>query len=405
MQKSEFVFNDMTPELQAYIDHEENYLKSYTKSGKDKDFYKKYKEKSEELLKSVQDGLLVEYKQARKAWMCRDEIKTNEKCYESPSKKYKLVITWHKTGENSWNYTKGKIYKNDELITEILRNYSSFPFLFIEGHQKGDFLVCGEDYQGQTIVELSTGKYRSNSSNGADEGYGFCWAEYKFDEKSNILTVCGCHWACPYEFRFFDFSDPMSGWQEIELDETVNEAIYEDNEWPLIDGETIKTFNTNEENDENDEQTKQSIKTFKRENNKLILIDEWMSDSEKERRKHLEKTNHEFEFWKNEFRSSDPLYLVYKSKLKEKWLNPSGHESIGITYDGWCQNFKKQERRWCRRIHEDEHNTFDLEWAVESGPVKLVVYKDGKHIEDKFFDHTPDGINKAFDSAQLIIRG
>ena len=27
----------------------------------------------------------------------------------------------------------------------------------------------------------------------------------------HTLAVDGCHWACPYEYRFFDFTDPARG--------------------------------------------------------------------------------------------------------------------------------------------------------------------------------------------------
>ena len=138
----------------------------------------------------------------------------------SPDGKYKLVVTSYTTGKGYWNYTQGLVYQvgENKPIFEVRRNYHGFPFQWIDGHTNGhQYLVCGEDYQGQTVLELDTGKRRDFMPSQADYGCGFCWVDYKFDAPSLILTVCGCHWACPYEYRLYDFSDPMNGWPGIEI--------------------------------------------------------------------------------------------------------------------------------------------------------------------------------------------
>ena len=65
--------------------------------------------------------------------------------------------------------------------------------------------------------------------------------------------------------------------------------------------------------------------------------------------------------------------------------------------------FKEQEQRWCRRIIQKNDYTVDLEWAVKTGPIKLVVFKGGKHLEDKFFPHYVEGMNEAFSYAKFLI--
>src|SRR5208337_3536652 len=77
----------------------------------------------------------------------------------SPSGKYKLIISRFKTKSGGWNYSQGKLFltSTNEEIATIKRNYSSFPYLWIENHKNGhDYFVGGEDYQGQTVVELDT---------------------------------------------------------------------------------------------------------------------------------------------------------------------------------------------------------------------------------------------------------
>jgi len=78
---------------------------------------------------------------------------SRRKEYLSPSGKYKLVLTPFKTQEGCWSYTQGLVYEGDRLITEVQRDYSSFPFAWIDPHVNGgSYLICGENYQGQTVI-------------------------------------------------------------------------------------------------------------------------------------------------------------------------------------------------------------------------------------------------------------
>jgi hypothetical protein len=396
----EFMFNGMTPELKDYLECR----KDLTLDTEVK------QEKLNILISLLPQGLLDAYEKAQKIWMCRDvTAKEAPKITTSPSGKYQLHLTWHGTKPSSWSYTKGKVYEGERLIEEICRNYSSFPFLFVENHPKGDFLICGADYQGQTVVELKSGKRRDSLSDGTDKGFGFCWSEYKFDEKSSILVVDGCIWACPYEFRFFDFSDPIErGWPEIEIED----CIYTDKKLPEIseDG-TLKCFKASDDEEDSSPEEIRSIKTFRREGLKFILVDEWKSDEEIENERKREENEKAYETWKTNFKANDPLYTTYKARLDDpKGLKISDHESIGQCYEGWCPDFfspkeGKLERRWCRRIHEGKSKgyTIDLEWGMETGPIKLIIYKDGNNHKDEFFPHSTQGMNAAFDQAQTLI--
>ena len=76
-----------------------------------------------------------------------DENKESREGYESDAGKYILKVISYKTGKGTWNYTKGIIMRADENIGEIKRNYSSFPFKFVEEHDNShDYLIAGEDY-------------------------------------------------------------------------------------------------------------------------------------------------------------------------------------------------------------------------------------------------------------------
>lgn len=137
----------------------------------------------------------------------------------SPSGRYRLVVTSYGTQPGAWSYTRGEVYRVSDgtLLADVKRNYSSFPAVWVEDHPTGhDFLVTGEDYQGQTILDLTTGQRRDYLPETAEKGHGFCWVIVKPSPDKTLLVVNGCYWACPYEYKFFDFSDPIGkGWSEI----------------------------------------------------------------------------------------------------------------------------------------------------------------------------------------------
>lgn len=419
--EEEFDFPETTPELQALLDHRDQ------RGGS---IYGEWREKWDALQAKVQKGLYELYCRKRKEWMCRDSTQTGEPRIIKAGR-YELHISRHSTGKNTWNYSKGRIYRDGQLIETVYRNYGAFPHLFIEQHQNGhDYLLCGEDYQGQTVIELDTGRRRDSMSNGSEKGHGFCWADYRYDKVSSIITVDGCYWACPYEYKFFDFSDPMErGWPEIEceggyIDTDVSEK--EGGKWPEISGDTIKCYHHSDDDDEEydpaieDDPEVQvirdgnggepyivrltSIQTFKREGSKLVLQDEWVSDKEQQRRQEQEEANQRYEAWMADFKANDPLYLAYAELVKDDALSPQDYYSRGITHKDWCPGFTEHETRWCRRVVTKKPWSIDLEWAVKTGPVKLVVYKDGKHVEDKFWmEHSVESMRQAFAYAKSLV--
>ncbi|WP_437737405.1 hypothetical protein [Sorangium sp. So ce1335] len=326
----------------------------------------------------------------------------------SPTGKYRLVVSSYSTGKGTWDYTQGEVYRTGaaDPIAVVQRNFGLFPFLFVEAHPNGhDYLVCGEDYQGQTVVELDTGKRRDHLPDEAREGVGFCWVDMRFVPSAAMLVVEGCIWACPYEFRFFDFSDPMSGWPEIEADT----AIDADRRPPAFNADaTIVCYQSAPEGEVSGDDADAPIaatRTFRRDGLKLVLQGEWISEDEQARRRAHEEARKRYEAWLADFRAKDPLYRTFVEALNDPAFCPEDHDGIGVTYDGWCPDFKAQERRITRRIvtRGPSPYTIDLEWGAETGPVKLVVYRDGKHAEDRFFAHSVAGMRDAFACAKSLV--
>ncbi len=143
------------------------------------------------------------------ALRCKEEIETQ--LHWSPSNRYQLEVKSYDTGKGYWNYTKGIISDDiGNIIATVCRNYSRFPFAWVEDHSKGDFLVCGENYQGQTVINLQTAERVNYLPEEAKHGFGFCWASFEPNEEKTKLEVDGCIWAGPYETIVVDFSEPMN---------------------------------------------------------------------------------------------------------------------------------------------------------------------------------------------------
>jgi hypothetical protein len=142
-----------------------------------------------------------------------EDNKLDNEIHLSSSGKYSLQITVYKTLPNVGAVSKGVVCRVPSKVPlfEVKRNYDPFPFCFVEDHPNGhDYLVCGADYQGQTILELDTGKRVDYLPKGAEKGMGWCWAHITTSVEKTVLGVDGCFWACPYEVRFVDFSQPMN---------------------------------------------------------------------------------------------------------------------------------------------------------------------------------------------------
>ncbi len=155
---------------------------------------RKYKERREEISTHFKPG---------------NKSDESEKIY-SPSGNYFLIISSYKTGENTWEYSKGiiKNSRDNRTIADVKRNFSHFWYSWIQHVNGNEYLLCGEDYQGQTVVNLSEGKVKNFFPESGYDGLGFCWVRALPSKDCEVLAVEGCYWACPYDIVFFDFRNP-----------------------------------------------------------------------------------------------------------------------------------------------------------------------------------------------------
>ena len=130
--------------------------------------------------------------------------------FVSPDAQFSLQVTEYRARPDDCNYSRGRVTRarDGRVIADIRRNYSDFWHAWI-AHPNGDnYLLCGEDYQGQTVVNLTREQVRSWFPDSGYEGWGFCWTAAYPSPNGRNLAVDGCYWGAPYEVVIYDFRRP-----------------------------------------------------------------------------------------------------------------------------------------------------------------------------------------------------
>lgn len=382
--------------------------------------------------------------------------------YLSPSGRYKLVVTSYGTKPGAWNYTRGEVFRvsDGERVADVKRNYSSFPFSWMESHVNGhDYLVAGEDYQGQTFCELDTGRSKSHIPDEAFEGFGFCWAGHRLLDDGRTLLVDGCYWACPYETRFYDVSDPMEGWPELkipdepgsldadgevtydaatgiiswsqgarvfkptreresEIDHKLYDTIWaakrkaerEGNQAALSAAVTAEAehhakYPEPEDAPDQWERVVDHIIRLRRDGEVLVLIDEWKSEYLLEQERHRQEYADKSKAERRQWRASDPLLAALEAHLG----GPSALDGlVSFMYPSVVMRENGDKNPAYFRLSgrkydpEKDHNHWvDIGWGIVDGPVVVEMNVRGKGVVSKpEFPRTPEGILAAWAAGQ-----
>ncbi len=149
-------------------------------------------------------------KEIERFFVPENRVDDSREIVVSPSGDYELEMWCYSTGPNSWRYSQGVVRRisDHKVIADVKRNYGHFWYAWVEHVNGNEYLLCGEDYQGYSIVNLTKETYDVFFPESEYKGSGFCWAAVYPSPDGLILAVDGCYWACPYEVVFFDFSDP-----------------------------------------------------------------------------------------------------------------------------------------------------------------------------------------------------
>jgi len=167
-------------------------------------------------------------------------IPDKHETYDSPSGNYRMEIAAYRSPAYSMHRRISIATITDQRSGEhaatIARNYNPFWYCWLE-RDDVEYLVCSEDFEGQTVVDLTQRRMESYSS--PDDR--FIWAEFYPSPSKNKIAILGCYWACPYEVIVYDFTDPLDlplkRIKEIDLPDnlaTFKEWL-NDNEFTVVD--------------------------------------------------------------------------------------------------------------------------------------------------------------------------
>lgn len=338
----------------------------------------------------------------------------------SPSGKYTLTTTSINRRPGAWNYTRGVITETatGRVIAEVKRNYPSFPNLFVEGHPNGhDYLVCGENYQGQTVIELDTGERRDFLPDTAAKGRGFCWSRYKFEPVTKMLVVDGCYWAAPYEMRFYDFTDPMEkGWPELPLPHCIDADYADNSPNPILheDGSVTCTASRDVSGEDEEEDRYEVFERtrVRRDGDKMVIVEEWVDPAELARRAEWKRRQEEWDRAWAEYKATDPVYLLFK-QLTPKEIFPTSDEYVGVgqTYDGWDPKRKWSDTRISSRLAKDQvlgnglKASVEIEWGRKEAPIRLALWAEGQGPQVLWWDRSEENMREAITAARTFLAG
>ncbi|WP_156339200.1 hypothetical protein [Chondromyces crocatus] len=324
-----------------------------------------------------------------------DDVET----FSSPSGAYRLEVACYR-GATHLAYSRGTVVRRGESapVAVVDRNDAFFPQLFIEDHPEGPFLVCGADYQGQTVIHLPTGKRRDFLPRAAARGHGFCWMEYAYHAASETLIVMGCHWACPYEHRLYDFSHPMRGWPHIGADVWLDE----DPRAPDIQGNRITVYQTVTPEDGARDGAREiaSYQVFERRGLDLLPRKAWISEKAFERQRATTAAMETRKATIEAMRAS-PLFQLLVQETRERPFDPESGFYTGETSPGWCPFFEGREPLISKIVARGEPH-IEIAWGLQEAPVKLTMSRGGGSSEE-LFERSEAGMRAAIEAARACL--
>eukprot|EP00171_Calliarthron_tuberculosum_P011244 IDg11244t1 len=128
----------------------------------------------------------------------------------SPSGRHAIDIYRALRTDEDAVYTEARVRTNSTVIAVVRRNHQTFPFAWVEAHPDGhDYLLCGEDVHGTTVLELQSARRVDYAPDRVPERAAFCAVDYYVAPCKNVIVLDGCVTAEPYELVALDFSKPM----------------------------------------------------------------------------------------------------------------------------------------------------------------------------------------------------
>lgn len=136
----------------------------------------------------------------------------SERTFGSPSGNFCLETSDYLTRPNTCSCSRGVVKRiaDGTTIADVKRNYGIFWHSWVQHANGCEYLLCGEDYQGYSVINLTEERCITFFPDEGYQGRGFCWTAAYASPDSLVLAVDGCYWACPSEVVLYDFREPES---------------------------------------------------------------------------------------------------------------------------------------------------------------------------------------------------
>lgn len=158
----------------------------------------------------MDEKYLERRKNIEKVFVPANKVNDSKRIVSSPDGNFQFEYHRYSTGPKTWEYSRCVVSRvlDGKIIADIKRNYSAFWHVWVNHPNGNQYFLCGEDYQGYSVVNLTTGGYHAYFPEAGYKGAGFCWAFVYPSPDGLVLAVDGCYWACPYDLVFYDFREP-----------------------------------------------------------------------------------------------------------------------------------------------------------------------------------------------------
>lgn len=365
----------------------------------------------------------------------------------SPSGRFRLDIHNYKTKDGCWNYSRGRVYRvsDGNLIADIKRNYSTFHHAFVV-KDGTEYLIGGRSYMNQTIVNCDAGcEVEVSDKDRMKMGVAFCWARPMLSLDGNTLVVDGCYWASPYEFKFFDFTNPDRGWPELpiltrseydkhkdDLEKADHTCLYSDDKEPEFNEDgTVTVYETTEiylptkqrepditmeelkeygeayDNEDNWGHDVEVRHTVRREGNALVIEDTWKSEWQQEQERQRAEWNAKDKTQKEAWMKESELWPELA-----RYLQDDQDLALGdLWWHGSSQNDRDEgdKNHWyfypaVKAKSEDADRSSHLKWGTIDGPIQAELWVRGKGSHYESFDRSIDGLHKAVETIRGHLR-
>lgn len=298
----------------------------------------------------------------------------------SPSGRFRLIVRNYRSRPGAWNVSRGVVTRVSDgaVVADLCRNISGFGHTFVQ-KDGAEWLIAGRAYTSQTLVNLDTGAEYEPPGD-PYLGEGFCWTDVRLSPDGNTLLVEGCVWACPYEVRFFDFTNPARGWPELTLDGIPALAESSNVAAPRWRDDGTAEVHLADHQKEPHERV-----VLERRGDRMVVRTHDVSDAERARRAAALRHAADVRAWWKTFHTTDPRYLRLVALVEQ-------HRIPNDTLD-----WQPGGRSLCEHFRRAEPGaSADLNWNLDEETLFVQLYgPTGERAERTQFPSTLEGIEAA----------